>query len=558
MRRAREKLFPILAAILVGGCGRSDSSTSTESASTESVSGPSRTGGTCTRGSANPGGNEGEFIGRIYSAGQLICPTNSVTLVPDAATDARLDDTYASSLQINASSFKWDFDWWDPVDAASHCVGFTATHESNVKEKHAIPGQNVNPEAHCIVPGRYTFTYNETAYDLEYIAETNIAIYNQVTGQTEEVLALEDFTTCPACYRDLILLIDPGGNESGEAHFDVDTLRTTSSNFTGVLPAFGTFQTTYRFSYARTTAQNPPVGAQSGDVLIRYFWDYENDLSKRTGFFNHQSGSQKLIRTHRFPNPIAAVDTFVVGFDVLRPNQTPSLTADETKMVIINRVNPNLITNAITAPDTIVAGNSANITVQAKNIGTGTAEPGWNAKLYLSTDAVFNRTQDLLLTGGTTPAFDSLPLNALASRNTTVTIAGTQAAGNYTLFAEVDGSLAVIEGAAGSAPESDNHLGKPITITAPPCNWEPSGLVGIAVGTLQSFIHDISPPCVTHQITITPSNAPFGFSSGTACTLKTINTAVVFKVRSCANGTGTVTIRLGTTVVETIQLETPP
>jgi len=88
------------------------------------------------------------------------------------------------------------------------------------------------------------------------------------------------------------------------------------------------------------------------------------------------------------------------------------------------------------------------------------------------------------------------------------------------------------------------------------CMWSPSGTVLIPSGDQQTFFPDQG-GCTGYVITITPSTAPYGFTQGTDCNLKsvTISGSTLFKIRACDIGTGTVTIKLGGTTVQTISLD---
>jgi subtilase family serine protease len=190
---------------------------------------------------------------------------------------------------------------------------------------------------------------------------------------------------------------------------------------------------------------------------------------------------------------------------VIRPGDSPA--EDEeivTRQIVIRRINPNLKGVSITgAPSSVLAGTSFNATVTGKNWGPGPAEAGWVGRMYLSTDATFNRTQDALLTGATA-TFPALGVNSQASRSGSFQVAAGQAGGNYTLFVEVDGNFNVIEEPPGG--ENDNGLiGIPISITVPQPNIRPydvaSSIKYIAIGT-------------SANVTLTTENAGTAAASG--------------------------------------------
>lgn len=88
------------------------------------------------------------------------------------------------------------------------------------------------------------------------------------------------------------------------------------------------------------------------------------------------------------------------------------------------------------------------------------------------------------------------------------------------------------------------------------CSWTPAGEVTIEPGEIQTFVSGGGFGCSGYSVSITPDNGTAGFSSGTDCTLTSVTTsgAGIFKVRGCNAGGVTVTIRSGSTVVQTISV----
>jgi hypothetical protein len=87
------------------------------------------------------------------------------------------------------------------------------------------------------------------------------------------------------------------------------------------------------------------------------------------------------------------------------------------------------------------------------------------------------------------------------------------------------------------------------------CSYEPSGVVGIGIGEVQTF-HPQTGSCSGLSVSISPADGTAGFSSGSGCTLTGVTTGAfgVFKVRGCENGSVTVTISSGGTVLQTIDV----
>lgn len=99
----------------------------------------------------------------------------------------------------------------------------------------------------------------------------------------------------------------------------------------------------------------------------------------------------------------------------------------------------------------------------------------------------------------------------------------------------------------------------PVTPTdSATCSWTPTGPVTIGVGEEQTFGSALG--CSGYSVDITPANGTAGFTSGTACSLTSITTtnSGLFKVRGCATGSVTVTVRSGSTVIQTISVSVGP
>lgn len=110
------------------------------------------------------------------------------------------------------------------------------------------------------------------------------------------------------------------------------------------------------------------------------------------------------------------------------------------------------------------------------------------------------------------------------------------------------------------APFAVLRTSLPLPTAVPPalaCSFEPAGPVTIAIDEVQTFFISEGASCTDVNVTITPANGTAGFSSGTACTLTYVTPAgVLFKIRACANGSVTATVREGSTVVQTISVST--
>jgi len=114
--------------------------------------------------------------------------------------------------------------------------------------------------------------------------------------------------------------------------------------------------------------------------------------------------------------------------------------------------------------------------------------------------------------------------------------------------------LAFVAGCVSDTPTGDNGVVTSVdeVAMAGTCHWTPDTDVMIPDGNVQAFGPN-QLGCNTHIISI-PVTAGYGFSQGVGCAVK-VDTAGLFKIRSCTNNTGTtVTIKNGTTTVQTISI----
>lgn len=91
-------------------------------------------------------------------------------------------------------------------------------------------------------------------------------------------------------------------------------------------------------------------------------------------------------------------------------------------------------------------------------------------------------------------------------------------------------------------------------VYTPTCTWSPAGPVSLAPDAEQTFTSGFG--CSGYTVTISPANGTAGFTAGSACDLTEVTTSGsgIFKVRACEVGSVTVTIRSGSTVVQTISV----
>ncbi len=85
------------------------------------------------------------------------------------------------------------------------------------------------------------------------------------------------------------------------------------------------------------------------------------------------------------------------------------------------------------------------------------------------------------------------------------------------------------------------------------CSYTP-GVAHIDVEEVQTFLPSDEEECTGLTIEISPDDGTAGFSSGEGCSLTSVTTgaAGIFKVRGCEIGSVTVTVRDGSTTLQTI------
>lgn len=90
------------------------------------------------------------------------------------------------------------------------------------------------------------------------------------------------------------------------------------------------------------------------------------------------------------------------------------------------------------------------------------------------------------------------------------------------------------------------------------CSYSPEGPVSLEIGEVQTFIQDEGSSCSDINVTITGGSGVAGFSSGSECTLTYKEVTLLFKIRGCAIGNATATVRSGSTVIQTFSIAVGP
>ena len=388
-----------LALLLVGACQRSDVPTRP---TTAPLSGSVQT--SC--GSVKPGGSsEGEIFGSIWVNGARSCTTTyGITLNPYADAQSRLHMASYSSSLVGDPGFANMFEWWEPT-AGYPCGSAGQTPDNfhlNGSPWAEVIHAPANPkEAHCVRPGRYAFSGAGREFDVDYIQWSGQTVTNTGTGATEYVEASTYLSSAMSNWQDLVINIDltsvhPGDNPVLEVQKSTSADGYLPTTFTNETNPSGTAADWFRFSVMRSTS-NWTIDTR-GAALARLYFD-GTDPAQATGYYTYVPEGAPVLRLHQFPNPSTASKQYVVGLELMRPDELPS-TPTVTRTVTITRINPDLAPGTITAPAGGARGSAMGITIQERNLGTSPFAPveaGWTAKVYLSTDAVLSPGTDSLI-----------------------------------------------------------------------------------------------------------------------------------------------------------------
>src|SRR5262249_45514378 len=123
---------------------------------------------------------------------------------------------------------------------------------------------------------------------------------------------------------------------------------------------------------------------------------------------------------------------------------------------------PDRVPSSLTAPATVLTQAPVTVSWTVENQGTGTAAPGRNDDLWLSTDTVLG-AGDIFLTEQAQPGGLAVGASDTATRTFTVP---NVAPGNYFLLLTVDYPP---PGPVFESNEGNNNFAQPITIQAPVC-----------------------------------------------------------------------------------------
>jgi hypothetical protein len=232
------------------------------------------------------------------------------------------------------------------------------------------------------------------------------------------------------------------------------------------------------------TAVGPTAGIAGQSLAVTWTVKNQGTASIPDGWIDRvflstdavlDGGDTLIVAAGYFGGALAAGSSYSTGQTITLPNVPPGTyyliayadgtqvraESDETKNTLIAPITitaPDLIMTAV-GPAAGVAGQSLSVTWTGKNQGTASVPDGWVDRVFLSTDAVLDGGDTLIVAtgyfGGT------LAAGASYSNSQTITLPNVPP-GTYYLIAYVDGTQVRAE-----SDETNNTLAMPITITAP-------------------------------------------------------------------------------------------
>lgn len=259
-------------------------------------------------------GHEEEVFGNIYGwesvnrmATLMFRDQESYANRPEYWTNA----VGASGGHHNSGA---DFGWYGIGSPYTECMSAT-DFTLNQEERHFPFGPY---ELHCVQSGRFTLFIDPVGVsrEIDYVeyagtadgADIESATPVGTTGNTVDVIVHFDSTS-------------NGSNGTPVIEVDVKNDRAFSSwqgaqVSSGQTRSGGTSQW-FRFGAWNSTTTWEPQGL--GELLVRYFWDYDGDRAERTGFTNATAGETNTIRVHQFPPGLHHVVAHVVEPDEFGP-----------------------------------------------------------------------------------------------------------------------------------------------------------------------------------------------------------------------------------------------
>lgn len=292
--------------------------------------------------------DQGEILGNVYENGLHACDPYSISLAPlGSETTNRLHMASFNGSGVADPLREVMFEWWDP-ESGGQCrstVGTVATYVSSGAMKAetthvaAAPGTK---EGHCVRAGRYAFSGAGRSFTVDYIQVSRQDAYNAAIGKGEHIEAtsyIDPDTPGAEMYSDLWIHTDLTSTSYSDApvlHIQNATSAPYSATFTNDANPSGTSNDWFRFSVASSSSTWNIEG--DGTALARLYFD-GTDTTKSTGYYDPLWQSPNpIMRVYRFPNPAPPYKDYVVGLELMRPDEAPNAGPTVTRTVRIYSV----------------------------------------------------------------------------------------------------------------------------------------------------------------------------------------------------------------------------
>lgn len=455
-----------------------------------------------------PAPQQGEVYGSIFINGGRSCTTHEINLTPYPDAAARLHmPTYKSSVTATAA-WRDMFEWWEPM-AGAPCTAAGKTLQDYENEGSTLPEvahSSGGVEGHCVRPGKYSFDGANRVMDVEYLQIRLQPITHSVLG---ELMHIEtnpyQSGTTDVGWVDLIIDTDlTPGSWTDTPVLEIQLAPDQGQVYTGAFAdqsnPSGSASDLFRFNAGRSTTTWPSAlaGGRIQSVLGRLWLDGTNP-ALTTGFYSIRPEGRSVVRLLRFPNPKTPTKQYVVGLELMRPDEQPAPAPTVTRTVTITRINPDLTPSAVTAPATATLGNAMSVTIVERNLvfnEYAPVESGWTGKVYLSTDAVLSPATDRLV--NTYVETSAIAANSAVNTQLQPIVPSDLASGTYYVIAslDTDPSTAVIE-----ENESNNvRASGPITIG--PAVYACAQFEGLTTWQLTDQLFTGNPVCTSQGANI--------------------------------------------------------
>ena len=355
----------------------------------------------------NPSGNvasslhEGEIMGSVYLDGARECDPHVITLEPDGPTATRLYNNFEPEVTASPD-YRWMWEFWDkgtivPDGPCGH--GFRSEEVG-----HPSPASPTSDEAHCVRPGRYTFTGGGKSFVVEYLLPTNTSVLDSTPGvpnHNDVFMAYNtgesEYGSLTGPYADLVINVDLGDEvEDTAAVLTVDTTSNPhTAAYKGGSSATAPYTKWFRFSVRGSRlswiATDSFVPEARGRALAKLF--YRNSggggWTALTDYYDFRPEGTYAIRKAQFAPPTCPATSRVydVGVEMMNPTEAPAGVPDSESIqtVTVTRTcaspppDPSSLGASLVTPSTVriswINGTSASGTTTAVQVNDG---GGWD------------------------------------------------------------------------------------------------------------------------------------------------------------------------------------